>query len=122
MANSLALFLSQHSASVTLTVHQETCAKTTNASLHKLLVQVASSLAVSQILTVTKMLVKFAMLANASYLHSLDQVVSTLLDQVVSHPLSDLVVLLQDSASPILTVTKMQAKCVMPANASYLRL
>ena len=105
-----------------LTALQETYAKIANASLHKSLVQVASSLAVSQILTVTKMLVKFAMLANASYLHSLDQVVSTLLDQVVSHPLSDLVVLLQDSARPMLIVTKMQVKCVMPANASYLRL
>ena len=69
-------------------------------------------------LTATKMLVKFAMLVNASSQLSSDQVDSIHLDQVVSLPSLDLVALLQDFARLILIVMKMLVKFVMLANAS----
>ena len=67
---------------------------------------------------VTRMLVKFVMLANASSQLSSDQVDSIHLDQVVSLPSLDLVVLLQDFARPIPIVTRMLVKFAMLANAS----
>ena len=64
------------------------------------------------------MLVKFAMMVFASSQLSSDQVDLTLLDQVVSLPSLDLVVLLQDFARPIPIVTRMLVKFAMLANAS----
>jgi hypothetical protein len=71
---------------------------------------------------VTKMQTNFVMLANVLHQLSLDQVVLILLDQEVYLPLLDLAALLQDFAKPVPTVTKMQAKFVMLANASCLLL
>ena len=69
-------------------------------------------------LTATKMLVKFAMLVFASSQLSSDQVALTHLDQVVSLPSLDQVVLPQDFARPIPIVTRMLVKFAMLANAS----
>ena len=84
---------------MTLTVYQETCAMISNALRHKSLVQVVSSLVVSQISTVPLE-------------------ISVTISNAFHHRSLDLVALPQDSARLMPIVTKMQVKFVMLASAS----